>query len=278
MSEAHAAEMPRPAEPRYLTDLEAGYEARFEARVVALPPGGVVLSESLFYPTGGGQPCDQGFLHLPDGSKLEVVDVGHQAGATLHRLARKGSSSSSSSASSLQRGMAVVGEIDWTRRHAHMRAHTGQHLLSALAFRTFQLRTDRSQVNARGGHFDLERPFPDPEAWKALGREANEGFFTRQVPVHLSFVSREEFERIPNRSGSGKLPAGVERVRLVTIGEADLAPCGGTHVRDTAEVGPVILAPPTPLPTGGVRVSFTLGTMPPVAPRDRSSTPSTPPG
>ena len=242
---------PRPAEPRYLTDLEAGYERRFEADVVAVPPGGVVLSDTLFYPTGGGQPCDRGTLTLPDGSRVEVVDVGHQGGATVHRLAKKG-------ASALQRGMHVVGEIDWERRHAHMRAHTAQHLLSALTYRRFGLRTEKAQVSAKGGSFDLERAPEDPAFLATLEGEANEGFFTRHVPVHLQFATREEFERIPNRSGTGKLPPGVERVRLVVIGEADLAPCGGTHLKDTIEVGRVALAPPLPLPVGGIRVQFSF--------------------
>lgn len=245
------------AEPRYLTSLDAGYETRFEAEVVALPPGGVVLSQSLFYPTGGGQPCDQGTLLLPDGSKVEVIDVGHQGGSTIHRLGRMGKKGPAA----LQRGMRVVGEIDWARRHAHMRAHTAQHLLSALAYRRLGLRTERSQVSARGGQLDLERPLPGA-GLETLLSEANTGFFTQHVPVRLSFVSREEFERIPNRSGTGKLPPGVERVRLVLIGEADLAPCGGTHLRDTAEVGPVTFAPPTALPLGGVRLSFALAPAP----------------
>ena len=256
-----------PPEPRYLTSLDAGYETRFEAEVVSVPPGGVVLSESLFYPTGGGQPCDQGTLRLPNGSTVDVVDVGHQGGATLHRLARKG-------ASSVQRGMRVVGEINWPRRHAHMRSHTAQHLLSALAYRRFGLRTEKAQVSAKGGQFDLERPLPEG-ALEALGKEANEEFFTRHVPVRVSFVTREEFEKIPNRSGTGKLPPGVDRVRLITIGEADLAPCGGTHLRDTIEVRPVQLAPALPLPLGGVRVSFSLAPEGPSGPGDGAS--ATPP-
>ncbi|MDE1822464.1 MAG: alanyl-tRNA editing protein [Euryarchaeota archaeon] len=258
-----------PLEPRYLSDLQAGYETRFTAQVVALPPGGVVLSETLFYPTGGGQPADRGVLRLPDGSRVEVVDVGHQGGATLHRLGKKG-------ASALQRGMDVVGEIDWPRRHAHMRAHTAQHLLSALAFRRFGLRTEKAQVSAKGGQLDLEKPLAGPDALKELEREANGSFFTRHVPVRLQFVTREMFDRIPNRSGTGKLPPGVDRVRLVIIGEADLAPCGGTHLSDTIEVGEVRMGPPVALPLGGVRLSFELSPEPASVSPGESGASSTP--
>lgn len=180
------------SEPRYLLDLDAGYLKEFEAEVTALPPGAVVLSETLFYPTGGGQPCDQGALVLPSGERVPVVDVGHQGGLTLHRLGRK-------SGAGLQRGMRVRGEIDWPRRYTHMRLHTAQHLLSALAFRKFQVRTDRAQLSGRGGYLDLERPLPGPSEMAALYQEANEQFFQRHVPVSLRFLGREEFAQLPNR-------------------------------------------------------------------------------
>lgn len=238
-------------EPRYLTSLEAGYETTFEAEVVALPPGGVVLSESLFYPVGGGQPADRGTLTTAQGQVVDVVDVTHQGGATLHRLGRK-------VAPVLQRGQRVRGEIDWNRRFTHMRLHTAQHLLSALAYRRWGIRTDGARLSGRSGYLDLERPPERPEMVEELLREGNDSFFSRHVPVTLRFVSREEFATLPNRSGSGKLPTGVERVRLVVIGDADLAPCGGTHLLDTAQVGGVRGLPTAPLPAGGLRISFEL--------------------
>jgi Ser-tRNA(Ala) deacylase AlaX len=242
---------PPAPEPRYLRDLEAGYQTSFEAEIVSLPPGAAVLSETLFYATGGGQPCDQGTLVLPDGERVPVVDVSHQGGLTLHRLGRR-------SGPALRRGMQVRGEIDWPRRYAHMRLHTAQHLLSALAYRRFGLRTDRAQLSGRQGYLDLERPLADAAAEEALFREANEAYFSLPVPLSLRFVTREEFAALPNRSGSGKLPPGVEEVRLVVIGEADLAPCGGTHLRNTSEVRGVRGLPSKPLPTGGQRISFEL--------------------
>lgn len=238
-------------EPRYLTDLEAGYEVRFASEVVALPPGGVVLQETLFYPTGGGQPCDLGTLTTPDGTVVPVVDVGHQGGLTVHRVGKKG-------AQALQRGMTVRGEIDWSRRFTHMRLHTSQHLLSALAFRRFGVRTTSAQLSGRGAYLDLERPLPEASSVTSLEEEANRDFFARHVPVHLRFVTREELLQIPNRSDPGKLPPSVSRVRLVVIGEEDLAPCGGTHLRDTMEVGGIRGLRTEPRPGGGVRLSYEL--------------------
>lgn len=256
-----------PSEPRYLTDLAAGYLRSFEAEVTALPPGAVVLSETLFYPTGGGQPCDQGTLVTSNGDVVPVVDVGHQGGLTLHRLGKKGGSM-------LQRGMRVRGEIDWSRRYTHMRLHTAQHLLSALAYRRFGLRTDRAQLSGRGGYLDLEKTLPGTTEETELFREANEEYFRKHITVSLRFVDREGFAQLPNRSGTGKLPPGVERVRLVVIGGVDLAPCGGTHLRDTFEVEGVRALPTRSLPGGGARLSFELVD----ARTPGSGTPSTPPG
>ena len=112
----------------YLPTLDAAYERTFTARVVALPPGAVVLDRTLFYPAGGGQPTDRGVLAGPDGVALPVADVVKSGAVVLHRLGR-------GARPSLRIGDEVRGTIDWDRRYGHMRLHTAQHLLSALVFR-----------------------------------------------------------------------------------------------------------------------------------------------
>lgn len=238
-------------EPRYLRDLEAGYLRTFEAEVVALPPGAAVLSETLFYPTGGGQPCDQGTLLPPDGERVPVVDVGRQGGLTLHRLGRK-------SGSTLQRGMRVRGEIDWPRRYTHMRLHTAQHLLSARIFSRFTLRTRKAELSGRGATLDLDGPL-EAAALPALSADLEEAV-ARPRDVRVRFVPRAEWDRNPmsERSGLVPLPRQVDPVRIVEIDATDACPCGGTHVRSTGELGPIVLHPPVPIAGGASRVSFSL--------------------
>ncbi len=238
--------------PAYLRSLDAGYETHFQAEVMALPPGGVLLSRTLFYPTGGGQPCDQGELRTPSGDRLRVMEVEHRSGAIVHRL-------SPAHLGKLARGMPVEGRIDWPRRYGHMRSHTAQHLLSAMVFRHHGIPTERARLGGSGGSFDLARALPSEESLRETFDAANREFFTRSVPVSLAFVTPEEFAREPGRSSAARLPHGLAELRLVVIEGVDRTPCGGTHVRDTSEVGPVEGEPSLSLPGGGQRLRFRLG-------------------
>lgn len=231
--------------------MDAAYLKVFEAQVVAAPPDGVTLSQTLFYPEGGGQEADHGTLSTPDGRKVDVVDVRRKSGAIVHRLERGGTAR-------FQVGMHVTGELDWSRRYTNMRLHTAQHLLSALAFDRFGLKTTEASMHGMGGSIDLDGPLPDPSAAAALEKVANEQFFTRPVPVNIRMVSKEEFERMPGRSSGKPLPPSVTTVRLILIEGIDMCPCGGTHVRTTGEVGGVRLVPEREPQRSDARISFVL--------------------
>lgn len=220
------------AEPAYILSLDGGYLRSFEATVRATLPEGVVLSSSLFYPTGGGQQADHGFLSLPDGTRVEVVDVRRVSGAVVHRLEKGGTTK-------FRIGMTVHGEIDWARRYTHMRLHTGQHLLSALAFDRLGIRTTEAEMAGKGGSIDLERPLPAEESMAGLESEANERYFSKPVRVESQIMTRTEFEASPGRSSAKSLPRAISSVRVILIEGVDRCACGGTHVRSTGEVGPV---------------------------------------
>src|ERR1700688_3160124 len=163
----------------YLTDADAAYVPSFPARVTALPPGGVVLDRTYFYPAGGGQMADMGRLKLPDGSSLEISDVTKSGSAVIHRLGR------GSRGASLAIGMTVEGVIDWPRRHRHMRLHTGQHLLSARAFALWGLRTQRATMSGDGGTIDLEAAWPSSAPLSDLESDVND-FFARGLEVRVA--------------------------------------------------------------------------------------------
>jgi len=237
----------------YLPNADAAYERRFSARVTALPPGGAVLDRTLFYPTGGGQPCDLGVLAASDGSEWGVADVAKSGPAVVHRLARRGSTRST-----LSIGSEVTGTIDWERRYRHMRAHTFQHLLSARVFVLSGRRTRRASLSASGGHVDVEGPWPAAVAWADVDADVR-AHLDLALPVNVRMIPRAAYEAAPgDRSGLVPLPPHVDPVRLVEIEEADRCPCGGTHVRSTSEVGSYRLAAPQAMGGGDVRVAFTL--------------------
>jgi misacylated tRNA(Ala) deacylase len=236
----------------YLADLPAAYVRSFRARVVALPPGGVVLDRTFFYPTGGGQPNDRGTLGVLGAEPTEVVDVTKSGLSVLHRV--RGSST-------VLRGLAVGAEVegvlDWDRRYRHMRLHTGQHLLSARIFERTGLRTRKAQLAGTGATLDLEGSL-SPDLLPQLSEDLADAV-AHPRPVILRHIPRAEWDRDPfaKRSGLVPLPPQVDLVRVVEIEATDLCPCGGTHLRSTAEIGRVTLRPPVPA-AGGDRIGFSL--------------------
>lgn len=244
---------PRVTELPFLADLDAGYVRRFRAHVQSLPPGGVVLDRTYFYPAGGGQPADRGTVTLPNGTKIPVTDVTKSGSTVVHRLGRPVGGRAEWSADT-----EVEGEIDWDRRYRHMRLHTAQHALSALVFQRTGLRTRRAVLQGSGGWVELEAPWPSASNLSALLEELN-GLFARGATVRVREVRRAEFDRQPSaRSGLVPLPANVDPVRLIAIEGLDDCPCGGTHVRSTAEVRAIELLPSEPSPAARSRISFTL--------------------
>jgi misacylated tRNA(Ala) deacylase len=236
----------------YLADSEAAYVRSFRAKVVALPPGGLVLDRTFFYPAGGGQPADRGTVTADGGPAWTVTDVTKSGLAVIHRVGRSGG------AKTLTVGAEVEGSVDWVRRHRHMRLHTAQHLLSARVFARDGLRTRKAAMSGTGATIDLEAEWPATETIAELSQDLV-AFLAPGRPVRIRHVPRAEFERSPTaRSGLVPLAPQVDPVRLVEIDAADACPCGGTHVRSTGEIGPVHLAEPTPIPGGGSRLSFTL--------------------
>lgn len=235
----------------YLADPSAAYVQEFSARVTALPPGSVVLDRTFFYPTGGGQPADRGELRGEDGAVWEVVDATKSAGSVLHRVRP-----AAPGARALRVGEELSGRIDWARRHRHMRLHTGQHLTSARIFARTGLRTQRAQLSGSEATLDLEGPL-GREHLGPLQTDLRDAVSQPQ-PVAVRFVPRAEWDRNPfaGRSGLVPLPPQVDPVRIIEIGSIDACPCGGTHLRTTAELGAVELGIAG---TNDRRVRLTLG-------------------
>jgi misacylated tRNA(Ala) deacylase len=237
----------------YLPDLPSAYVRSFRARVTALPPGSIVLDRTYFYPTGGGQPADRGVLRTEAGGVLEVVDVVKSGPAVMHRVR-----GDPGALRSLRVDGELEGTLDWDRRHRHMRLHTGQHLLSARIFARTGLRTRKANLAGAGGTIDLEGPLA-PGALDAVMDDLQEAIDHPRA-VTIRTVPRAEWDAHPaaGRSGLVPLPAQVDPVRVIEIDEADVCPCGGTHVRTTGEIGAVRWLPVVPLPGGASRVAFTL--------------------
>jgi Ser-tRNA(Ala) deacylase AlaX len=217
---------------------EDAYARRCEAVVTRLGDDGVELDRTVFYPLGGGQAGDLGTLRLADGTQLPVIDArkARREDATpddtLHVL-----DPASPWQSRLAVGDAVTAEIDWERRYRHMRFHTATHLLCAVVREL----VDGCSITADYARLDFAMTAPLDKGTVQQGLDELIG---RGLPVDCEWISDEELRASPQlvKSMSVSPPVGFGRVRLVRIAGVDLQPCGGTHVRNTAEIGAVRVA------------------------------------
>jgi misacylated tRNA(Ala) deacylase len=207
------------------------YARACDARVVAADERGIVLDRTVFYPTGGGQPGDTGLLRLASGEAVAVVDTvkGAAGDAVIHVVA-PGTALPAP-------GTALSAEIDWERRHRLMRMHTCLHLLCAVVPGA----VTGGQISDGKGRLDFDVP------GAGLDKEAIAAGLNSLIAAGHEVVPRwigdDELAARPElvRTMSVKPPTGQGRVRVLDIAGVDLQPCGGTHVRNTAEIGAVMV-------------------------------------
>ena len=217
----------------YYTD---SYQRDFHARVLDRSEDGltVYLDRSAFYPASGGQPSDTGTIAgVP---VLEVIDEGERV---AHRTAAP-----------LHTGP-VDCSIDWDRRFDHMQQHSGQHLLSAVFHDLFGLQTVSFHLGQESSTIDLEGGTLEPRTVAEAEAHANQVAFENR-PLAVLFQDSTEAE------GLRKASARAGTLRIVTIEGLDRSACGGTHVRATGEIGPVLVRRLEKI-RGSTRVEFLCG-------------------
>ena len=208
-----------------------GYLRSCDARVTQVDDHSIRLDRTVFYPTGGGQPGDSGVLRLASGQEIEVVDTikGELPDEVIH-IAAPGSALP-------EPGTELLAEIDWDRRHRLMRMHTCLHLLCSIVPGA----VTGGQVSDGRGRLDFDVP------GSSLDKEAIASRLNTLIadghPVRPRWITDAELAAQAElvRTMSVKPPSGTGRVRLMEISGIDLQPCGGTHVRNTAEIGPVVV-------------------------------------
>ena len=219
-----------------------------EAAVVSAeaPRPAVLLRESAFYPTSGGQVHDTGWLTL-DGDRLRVSEVGdREDGKVLHYLEAPTRPPIA--------GATVHGSIDPERRRDHMQQHTGQHVLSAAFVELYQMPTVSFHMGDDYCSIDLATGSISAAQVVGAEKRANEITFENR-PVRIRYVSRAEAETL----GLRKLPpAERDELRLIEIADFDLSACGGTHVNGTGQIGSILLRK-TEKTRQGMRVEFVCG-------------------
>jgi misacylated tRNA(Ala) deacylase len=203
-----------------------------QATVTGVHADGVELDRTIFYATSGGQPGDSGTMTLPDGRVLAVSSAVHPEGDKVRIV----------HVVDAQAELPAIGEhvsldLDWDRRYRLMRMHTALHLLSvALPYPVTggSIREDKGRLD-----FDMPEAPDDLDAINASLAE----MIAADHPVSEEWISDDEMAARPEMIKTMKVkpPMGQGRVRLIRIGDVDLQPCGGTHVRSTGEIGAVRL-------------------------------------
>lgn len=211
---------------------EDAYLKSCEAEVVAVNErGGIVLDRTVFYPTGGGQPGDTGTLTLADGSSLRIgTAVKGEAPDEIVHVPAEGETPPPV-------GSKVTATIDWDRRYRLMRMHTCMHLLSAV----LPFPVTGGQVGDDKGRLDFDMPELD-QSKEEITEKLN-ALVQAGHDVTPTWITDDELAAEPElvKTMSVKPPTGQGRVRLIEVAGCDLQPCGGTHVRNTAEIGAVLV-------------------------------------
>jgi misacylated tRNA(Ala) deacylase len=212
----------------YQTD---SYLRTFTATVTGLDleNHAVILDRTAFYPGGGGQPYDSGWLKF-NGGAYPLIRPRKAGEDVLHIL--------EASAPLPTLGDEITGEVDWEKRYKLMRTHTAMHILCGVIFRDYGASVTGGDMDPLQGRmdFEFETMHKDLVASieEAVNREA-----ARDLPVRVAILPRAEAFSIPDliRTKINLLPEGIEKVRVVEIVGLDLQADGGTHVKSTSEVG-----------------------------------------
>lgn len=227
---------------RYYFD---AYTVRFNAKIVdRVEQNGriaLILDQTYFYPTSGGQPHDLGKLN---DTPIIDVSIRESDGAVLHWLSQDSEIWFDD----------VKAEIDWTRRFDHMQQHTGQHILSQAFIQVAKAETVSFHLSGNSVTIDLDVETLQPSAIQRAEFLANQIIWQNRA-VHIREVTLEQAKKLPIR----KIPPSQDgKLRLIEIEKFDLTACGGTHVAATGAVG-MIKITKTERHRGKLRVEFCCG-------------------
>jgi misacylated tRNA(Ala) deacylase len=215
--------------PTELLFRDDAYLRTANARVLAVHECGIELDRTIFYPLGGGQMGDTGALMRASGERIAIADTrkGEAIDSVLHVALPP--------AAPVEVGETLALEIDWERRYALMRLHTALHVMSCVVVAPVtggNISPDKARLD-----FDIDMSLLDAEK---IEKETN-ALIARGIETETVWITDAELDSRPElvKTMSVQPPRGAGRVRLLKIPGIDLQPCGGTHVRNLAEIGAI---------------------------------------
>jgi misacylated tRNA(Ala) deacylase len=213
----------------YMDNIEGNYIREFDALILKKNSNYITLDQTAFYPTGGGQPSDTGFI-IWNNITLNVKEVIRKKDEIKHIIDTE----------KLSIGNKIHGTIDWNKRYNHMKMHTAQHILSAIIFDNYKARTGGNQIHEQYSRVDFNPvSFSDRDLIDIIKR-FNE-IISKRLPVNIYYEQRSELEKRVNkqRANLNLIPKNIKKLRIVEIEGYDICPCAGTHVRNTKEISKI---------------------------------------
>ncbi|MHA1504566.1 MAG: alanine--tRNA ligase-related protein, partial [Candidatus Heimdallarchaeota archaeon] len=211
------------------------YANEFEATIIDVTETGIVLDKTLFYPFGGGQVSDIGFI-IPKANqnmKIKVLNVENEDGKIIHFVKKK-------DLQKLKLGEKIIGKIDWERRYEIMKGHTSQHILSALILDKTEIMTTKAVLDASEVAIYLSEKISGDELSKIIV-ETNKLLLSGKK-IESSLTKKKELtSSIKSKLRGDIISKDIEELRIVTVQDTDLSLCGGTHIKNTKEIGIIVL-------------------------------------
>jgi misacylated tRNA(Ala) deacylase len=228
--------------------MDDSYLKSWDTKVIAVKDEKfIMLDNTAFYPKGGGQPWDEGFI-VRDNEKFNVVYVGKFSGEISHEVDKSG----------LIVGDKVSCEIDWDRRYTYMRFHTACHLISNILYTRANAKITGNQIEMDKARMDFSMVNYSPEKLKAYVEEANE-IIEQDLSITTEYMTKQDVLGKPElaRLAVG-LPENIKEFRIVNIGDIDKQVDGGTHVNHLKEIGAIEVTKTVNKGKNNRRMYFTL--------------------
>lgn len=212
--------------------LEDAYKTSCETEVIKVEGNKVFVKETVFYPTGGGQECDTGVI-VQDGSVFAVEKVKKEQGEIVHYIKDE---------AQVKLGPVKL-EMNWERRHNLMRHHSLLHLIGAVVYEKYGALCTGNQIYPDKARIDFNelQELSSVEV-EEIVEEVNK-LIKQNKEISTRYMSREEAENAVGmiKTAINLLPTTIQEIRIVTIENLDEQACGGTHVKNTSEIGTLVI-------------------------------------
>jgi len=219
--------------PTKLLYLHDSYLKEFDAKIEKIVSNQMVLDQTAFHPLTGGVATDTGYL-MKENMKCRVVKVEilKETKEILHLIEE---------AASFSQGDLVKGVLDWERRYRLMRLHTAAHIIAAIMYRDYNALITGGQVDTDHAKLDFNLPKTDREIFEAAVEKANHEA-KKEAQLKIYFLTRDEALKMPGVVKlAERMPPEERELRIVEIPGIDLQADGGPHVKNTNEIGEILL-------------------------------------